>query len=108
MNRALRAMFRVVLTAYPRESVMKLHLAALLAVASGITGCATTPPHQVFPAGFVDLTGLGKPGAAPDNCLPPEVATCTLDNRCPIDPKRPLKCYGPIVSGFYCCWDDPY
>jgi hypothetical protein len=32
---------------------------------------------------------------------------CALDNRCPLSPKRPLKCYGPLTSAFYCCSKDP-
>ena len=44
--------------------------------------------------------------SAPNGCA--IALDCALDNRCPLSPKRPLKCYGPITSAFYCCWKDPW
>lgn len=43
---------------------------------------------------------------APDGCA--IALDCSLDNRCPLSPRRPLKCYGPLTSAFYCCWKDPW
>jgi hypothetical protein len=42
----------------------------------------------------------------PEFCLPD--ISCVLDARCPIDPHRPLKCYGPVNDDFWCCWREPF
>ncbi len=86
---------------------MRMLFAATLLAALGVAGCAGAPKHEVIavPSPLAE-TGFSR---VPESCMSPEVAPCSLENRCPIlDPRRPLKCYGPLVTSFYCCWKDPY
>lgn len=87
---------------------MRMLFAVTLLAALGVAGCASAPKHEVI-AVPSPLAETGFPlGVVPDGCMSPEVAPCSLDNRCPIiDPRRPLKCYGPVITQFFCCWKDP-
>lgn len=87
---------------------MRVSSTVLLLAVLGVGGCASAPKHEVIPVPAEVAETLFKNGSVPDNCESPETASCSLDNRCPIRPSRPLKCYGPIQTGFFCCWKDPY
>lgn len=73
-----------------------------------VAGCASAPKHEVIPVPDWAAETLFDNLKIPDNCESPETAPCSLDNRCPVRPNRPLKCYGPVQTGFFCCWKDPF
>jgi hypothetical protein len=83
---------------------------ALGAAASDLDPDAPPPASTASAAqgleSSAETSGPRSRPSPPEGCDPD--ADCSLDNRCPIRGGRPLKCYGPLTSAFWCCWKDPY
>ncbi|SFN15027.1 hypothetical protein [Dokdonella immobilis] len=87
---------------------MRVSSTVLLLAVLGVAGCASAPKHEVIPVPNPLAETRFEIDEAPDGCEPRSTAPCSLDNRCPVRPRQPLKCYGPIVTQFFCCWKQPY